>query len=163
DGLNALAAMRDFHRDLRGQVILTPHPGEHGRLAKALGMKADPVDQTKREAAARELAQRLGCVVVLKGHRTVISDGQESFVNETGNVALASGGTGDVLTGVIAGFVAQFFRGAQSKLSLLECARLAVCVHGLAADHWAQRHGNAGMLATDLLAGIPDAMKHVRG
>lgn len=175
DALNCLASLPDFHRDLHAQAVLTPHPGEYKRLASALGIKHDPINPGTREVAAQELARRLGCVVVLKGHHTVISDGVNTHVNSTGNVALASGGTGDVLTGMIAGFIAQFFKaplgtGArqisaqqQGGLSLLDCARLAVHVHGLAADLWAQKHGQAGMLATDLLDEIPAALKLLRG
>jgi len=175
DALNALASLRDFHRDLRAQAVLTPHPGEFNRLAQSLGIHADPVDPAKRDAAAAQLAQRLGCVVVLKGHRTVITDGMNTFVNQTGNVVLATAGTGDVLTGVIAGLIAQFFKAARSvpssqtstkrpgALSLLECARLAAHVHGLAADRWSARHGDAGMLASDLLAEIPDVLAELRG
>jgi ADP-dependent NAD(P)H-hydrate dehydratase len=174
DAINALANLPDFPRDLRAQVVLTPHPGEYKRLADALGIQADPVNPAGRMAAAQSLARRLGCVVVLKGHRTVISDGVDTFVNETGNVALATGGTGDVLTGVIASFIAQFFRpalGSGSKqitsqqrggLTLLQCARLGVHAHGLAADRWALRHGNVGMLATDLLHEIPDVLRSMR-
>lgn len=174
DALNALANLPDFHRDLRAAAVLTPHPGEFKRLAENLRIKADPVDPAKRAAAAQELAQRLGCVVVLKGHQTVISDGLETFENHTGNAALATAGTGDVLTGVIAGFIAQFFKPsldggsrqvtAQQRggLSLLQCARLAVHVHGLAADRWAARHGHAGMLAMDLLNELPDVLGLLR-
>jgi NAD(P)H-hydrate epimerase len=164
DGLNALANLREFHRDFRAQAVLTPHPGEFARLAKALGLKADPVDPDKREHAAAQLAQRLGCVVVLKGHRTIISNGMQTHVNTTGNVVLASAGTGDVLTGIIAGFIAQFFhRSPAGGLSLFDCARLAVHVHGLAADRWASRHGSAGMLASELLNEIPQAIACLRG
>jgi NAD(P)H-hydrate epimerase len=174
DAINCLAALRDFHRDMRGHVVLTPHPGEYRRLADALGLDADATDESSRPSAAQQLAQRLGCVVALKGRHTVISDGLDTFINKTGNVALATGGTGDVLSGVIAGFIAQYFKPAlgggsrqvtakqQGGLSLLECARLGVHVHGLAADSWAERLGNQGMLATDLLAEIPAALKAVR-
>jgi len=139
-----------------------------------LGIKADPADRATRQSAAQEMAQRLGCIIVLKGHQTVISDGMETFVNETGNVALATAGTGDVLAGLIAGFVAQFFKpslgsGARQVtamhrggLTLLDCARLAVHVHGLAGDRWAESCGHAGMLATDLLDEIPGAIAAVR-
>lgn len=174
DALNCLADLPDFHRDLRAQAVLTPHPGEYKRLATALGIKHDPINPGSRETAAQELARRLGCVVVLKGHHTIISDGMNTHINQTGNVALASGGTGDVLTGMIAGIIAQFFKtplgsGArqvsalqQGGLSLMDCARLAVHAHGLAADLWAQAHGDAGMLATDLLSHIPAALKVMR-
>lgn len=162
DGLNALSSLPDFHRDLTARAVLTPHPGEFKRLAAALGLKADPVTPAARPDAAAQLAQRLGCVVVLKGAGTVISDGISTHVNTTGNVALATAGTGDVLTGLLAGLIAQFGRtepGRQPELSLLACARLAVHIHGAAADHWAAGHGNAGMLATDLLEEIPAARK----
>jgi NAD(P)H-hydrate epimerase len=163
------------HRDVRAHLVLTPHPGEYQRLAAALGIRADAVDPKERPAAASQLAQRLGCVVVLKGERTIVSDGVQTWTNHTGNAALATAGTGDVLTGVIAGLVAQFFRahlGAGSRqvtpqqqggLSLLDCARLGVHLHGLAADRWARAHGQAGMLATDLLGEIPAAIAEMRG
>lgn len=169
DALNCLAALHDFHRDVRCSAVLTPHPGEFARLAKVLGMNtpdmnSDAVDPAKRPTAAQELARRLGCVVVLKGHRTVISDGMETHINETGNVALATGGTGDVLAGIIAGFIAQFHntRGVSNQLRLIDCARLAVHAHGLAADHWAKKNGDAGMLATDLLHEIPGVLHGMR-
>jgi hydroxyethylthiazole kinase-like uncharacterized protein yjeF len=159
DALNAMAALRDFHRDLAAPAVLTPHPGEYRRLAGALGIDVDPTDPETRPDAARALAQRLGCVVVLKGAGTVVSDGIEAVVNTTGNVALATAGSGDVLTGVIAGLVAQHHR---NGTSLLECARLGVHLHGLAADRWAERHGDAGMLASDLLDELPGALRDMR-
>ncbi|MHC4949167.1 MAG: NAD(P)H-hydrate dehydratase [Planctomycetota bacterium] len=174
DALNALAALRDFHRDLRADAVLTPHPGEFQRLARALDLDVDPVDPAARPAAAQELARRLGCVVVLKGAATVVTDGLSIHVNATGNAALATAGTGDVLTGVIAGLVAQFHRphlGAgrravtpeqQGGLGLLDCAALGVHLHGLAADLWARRHGHAGLLASDLLDLLPDAVQAYR-
>lgn len=179
DAINCLANLRDFHGDFHCHAVITPHPGEFGRLAKNLGIPATPdggdaVDPAKRPAAAAMLAQRLGCVVVLKGPQSVISDGLNTFTNDTGNVALATAGTGDVLTGVIAGLIAQFSKPAlgntsrqitprqQGGLSLLDCARLGVHIHGLAADRWAAEHGNAGMLATDLLTEIPDTITSLR-
>lgn len=174
DAINCLASLRDFARDLRAHAIFTPHPGEYARLAEALGLSGDPADPSKRPAAAQQLAQRLGCVVVLKGQGTIISDGIEVHANSMGNAALATAGTGDVLTGLIAGLVAQFFKPAlgsgtrqitaaqQGGLNLLECARLGVHLHGQAADQWAAKHGDAGMLAADLLAEIPDAIAALR-
>ena len=173
DGLNALAALPDFQGDFHAPAVLTPHPGEFRRLADNLGIEADPVDPDARPAAAKQMAGRLGCVVVLKGAATVISDGLSTTINESGNVALATAGTGDVLTGIIASFIAQFFKpnlGAGSRqitakqqggLSLLDCARCGVHVHGLAADLWAARHGNTGLLASDLLDLIPEALSHL--
>jgi NAD(P)H-hydrate epimerase len=156
DGLNALAGVRDFAQEIQGPAVLTPHPGEYRRLAAALDLDPEPGDEDEaRCAAARDLAARLGCVVVLKGRGTVVSDGIRTEINATGNVALATAGTGDVLTGVIAGLVAQWL--SRGELDLFECARLGVHVHGLVADRWAGQHGDRGLLATDLIEGLPDA------
>jgi NAD(P)H-hydrate epimerase len=159
DALNALAQVRDFHGDFRRPAILTPHPGEYRRLAAALAIEADPTDPDTRAAAAERLAQRLGCVVCLKGAGTVVSDGQRTWTNTSGNVCLATGGSGDVLAGIIGGLVAQYCDG---ELSLYDCARLGVAVHGRAADRWQERFGDAGMLAGDLLAAIPPVLADLR-
>ncbi len=155
DALNCLAAVPGFQSDFRASAVLTPHPGEYLRLARALGITLDPCDEAQREEATAQLAQRLGCVVVLKGHRTVISDGINTTRNETGSVALATAGTGDVLTGMIAGLIAQFER----QRSVYECARIAVHLHGQAAELWAKQHGNAGMTAMELLEQVPMALR----
>ncbi len=174
DALNALATVPQFDQDFRAPAVLTPHPGEYRRLAEALGLDGDPIDKSRRPAAAEQLAQRLGCVVVLKGAGTVVTDGMQTWINTTGNVALATGGSGDVLTGVIAGLIGQFFKphvgvtdstagpSQSAGLSLFECARLGVYLHGLAADRWADRHGDSGLLATDLLAELPAAQAQLR-
>lgn len=174
DALNALSALRDFHADFHSPAVITPHPGEYRRLATALNLDTDLADDSQRHSAAETLAQKLGCVVVLKGAGTVVSDGVNTWINPSGGPALATAGTGDVLTGVIAGFVAQFFKrslGARSVsisaeqqggLSLYDCARLGVYVHGRAADLWAAGHGDAGMLATDLLELIPATLSELR-
>lgn len=162
DALNALSNVPEFDGDLKAPCILTPHPGEYRRLAERLGLKHDPIDPKKRLDAAAAMAQRLGSVVVLKGHGTIISDGINTYKEEAGNVALATGGTGDVLTGVIAGFVAQFHAGG-SGMSLLDCARWAVHIHGRAADLWAEKHGDAGLLAKELADLLPAAIQNARG
>lgn len=162
DAINALAAVPNFFEELAAPAICTPHPGEYRRIASSVGIDIDPIDESSRLEAARQLAQRLGCVVVLKGAGTVITDGIEASVNSTGNVALATAGTGDVLTGVIAGLVSQFFAGESTSLSLYDCARLGVHIHGLSADHWAKRCGESGLLANDLLEEIPLVMDGIR-
>jgi ADP-dependent NAD(P)H-hydrate dehydratase len=174
DGLNTLAAVPEFQRDFRATAVLTPHPGEFRRLASAVGIDADPVDPDRRVAAASQLASRLGCIVVLKGAGTVISDGINVHVNTTGNVALATAGTGDVLTGIIAGLIAQHFKPnlgvgsrqvtaeQQGGLSLYDCARLGVHLHGLAADLWRAEHLDVGLTAADLVDLIPAALKVMR-
>jgi NAD(P)H-hydrate epimerase len=129
--------------------VLTPHPGEFGRL---IGRKTFPADE--RETLARDFAQRTGAVVVLKGHRTVISDGKQVATNATGNPGMATGGTGDVLTGIVTALLCQ-------KLSPYDAARLAAHVHGLAGDLAASELGEVGMIASDLLKYLPNAWQLV--
>jgi NAD(P)H-hydrate epimerase len=163
DALNALAASVDFHRDLRARAVLTPHPGEFARLAAALGLELDAVEPAAREGSASTLAARLGCVVALKGANTVVSDGHRVWTCEAVEPALATGGSGDALSGVIAGLAAQFARrGSVPALDLLEVTRLAVQLHADSASRWARLHGHAGMLAQEIADGIPDAMAALR-
>lgn len=137
DGLNAIAGLdRPFDADC-GPRILTPHPGEMSRLMHVTG---------DRIADARTLAARWNCCVVLKGHRTVIAYGNgEVWINPTGTPALAKAGSGDILTGVVAGLVAQFPK--QWELAV----RCAVFLHGRAGQLAAREHGEKGVIATDLL------------
>jgi NAD(P)H-hydrate epimerase len=154
DGLNLLANPREIEtaRQRRGPLVLTPHPGEYRRLAEPLRITLDPTDPDQRVDAAAALAHRLNAVVLLKGRHTVISDGQTYAINRTGNPALATAGSGDVLTGLLAAMLAQ-------DMPPLDAAILAAYAHGLAADQWTQRHGRpAGMLATDLADGLPAAL-----
>jgi NAD(P)H-hydrate epimerase len=140
-------------------MVLTPHPGEYARIAASLRIDADPIDPVARPHAAERLAQRLGCVVVLKGHGTVVSDGHRTWTCGHGNDALAVGGSGDVLAGVVAGLLAAHGR----ALGLYDCARLAVEAHAIAGERWARRAGGtAGMLAAELAAEIPAALGAMR-
>ena len=148
DGINNLAGATAGLKDAAGPRILTPHPGEMARL---VGLTTPEV-QARRLDLARETAAQLGVTLVLKGAQTVVAtpDGRAS-VNSTGNPALASGGTGDVLTGLIGGFLAQ-------GLAPWDAARLGVYLHGLAADFFVSRHGQRGMIAGDLLAVWPQML-----
>lgn len=160
--------------ELRAPAILTPHPGEFRRIATAVGVPEDPGSSAdERVAAAEALARRLGTIVVLKGSGTVVSDGIRTAINNSGGSQLATGGTGDVLAGLIGGLVAAHFRPAPipamrrpDDLDLFDLARIAVHVHGRAADAWASAHGGrplaAGMLAGELADEIPRAMAAVR-
>lgn len=174
DALNNLAEVPELSRDFLAAAVLTPHPGEFKRLAEALRLSGDPTGPASRPTAAASLAQRLGCIVVLKGSGTVVSDGQRTWVNTTGNAALATAGTGDVLSGLIAGLIAQFVkvdgfdgparRPTAKPLGLYDAARLAVAAHGLAAEAWVKRHrADAGLLAMELAEGIPAALQSFRG
>ncbi|MEE2682284.1 MAG: NAD(P)H-hydrate dehydratase [Planctomycetota bacterium] len=151
DALNLLARTTDLQADLRAPSILTPHPGEFARLAGSLGIDPNPGSSEERIDAARQLAARLGVVVVLKGPGTVVSDGIRVYVNPTGNPGLATGGSGDVLTGLCAGFLSQF----HTQRDLFECACMAVWVHGHAADLIASERGTPRLLARELLDAIP--------
>lgn len=178
DALNALAEMPEVQRDFRASAVITPHPGEYRRLAAALGVEGDPVDPARRPLACEMLAQRLGCVVVLKGASSVVSDGHRTWVH-TGagaeNSAMATAGTGDVLTGVIAGLVAQHYKapimaGERTMtserlggLSLFDCARLGVVAHAAAGLRWRAESGaSAGLIAEDLVHVLPLALEDMR-
>jgi NAD(P)H-hydrate epimerase len=134
---------------------MTPHPGEFKRLATALGIARSGTDPDQRPNAAGELARAHKAIVVLKGHRTIVSDGERVYVNTTGNPALAAAGSGDVLTGLIAALIAQ-------KVEPFDAAVLGVYLHGLAADLWAAEHGKSGMLARELAERLPDAFEQHR-
>jgi NAD(P)H-hydrate epimerase len=158
DGLNLLA--RAGHtRPLPGPaLVMTPHPGEFARLAAPLGITESPTDLQTRPAAGLKLALAHQNVVVLKGRQTVVCDGRgepKLYLNKTGNPALATAGSGDVLTGVIAALMAQ-------GLDRFDAAVLGVHLHGLAGDLWAERYGPSGLTARDLAGLIPEAMQRHR-
>jgi hydroxyethylthiazole kinase-like uncharacterized protein yjeF len=149
DGINALVNRLDALKRARAPLILTPHPGEMGRLVKC---SAEEV-QNKRLSLVQSFSEQYGVTLVLKGARTLVGGhGGRLAINSTGNPGLASGGTGDVLTGLIAGFLAQ-------GLSPFDAACAGVYCHGKAADRLARRWGDRGMLATDLLPEIPVILK----
>lgn len=157
DALNCLAAMQGRYAEslLKGRsvpAVLTPHPGEAARLLATASAKI----QADRAAAAARLAARFRSVCLLKGHRTVVTDGKTASLNPTGNPGMAKGGMGDVLTGLIGGFLAQ-------GLAPLDAARLGAFAHGLAGDLAAGETGQAALLARDLAAALPAALKRIEG
>jgi NAD(P)H-hydrate epimerase len=156
DGLNLLAspALAD-NLMFDPSVVLTPHPGEFRRLAETFVGRGDTTDPAERPAAAAALARRLGAVVVLKSDATVVTDGQRGYINRSGNPALATAGSGDVLTGVIAGLIAQGMAG-------FDAAVLGVYLHGRAADFWAVHYGPSGLTAQDLARLLPKAFQEQR-
>lgn len=170
DGLNNLAQVREFASDLRAPLVMTPHPGELRRLVAALAMPElsnDP-SQGEHQDAAVQLAARLGCVVVLKSATTIITDGVNVHTHRAPNPVLATGGTGDVLTGMIASLIAQYWsdssesRCTEHELSLVDLARWAVYIHAQAAQRWADQHGSGGMFAIELCDQIPLIMNQIR-
>ena len=148
DGLNTLAAAERWEASWPHQVVLTPHPGELKRFVRGLKIDTDLED---RERAATDLALRTGTAVVLKGAGTVVSDGERIYVNPTGNSGMATGGTGDVLTGIIAALLGQ-------QMSRIDAAVLGVYLHGLAGDIAAEELGRLSLMAWDLLDFIPEAI-----
>ena len=148
DGLNALSARPEILAHPGGPRILTPHAGEFARL---LGVDRVPADQ--QQARAVEFAARFGVVLVLKGHRTLITDGRCEAINPTGNPGMATGGTGNVLTGLITALACQ-------HLSPFDAARLGVYLHGLAGDLAAEELGQESLIAADLIRYLPAAFNH---
>lgn len=162
DGLNALAEEPDTVTGKRGAhnqlLVLTPHPGEAARL---LGCSIPDVE-TDRRGAAQELAGRYSAVVLLKGHRTLIAspDGM-LLVNVTGNPGLATGGAGDVLTGIVGGLLGQALARCNGALKRSDAAwvvALAAHLHGRAADLAVEETGRAALVAGDVIRGLPDAL-----
>jgi ADP-dependent NAD(P)H-hydrate dehydratase / NAD(P)H-hydrate epimerase len=149
DGLNILAGHTEILKDIDTPMVLTPHPGEMARL---IGTTSADV-QNNRIKCVRDFAEKFNVHIVLKGAGTLVAhpDGRV-FINPTGNPGMASGGMGDVLTGIIAGFMAQ---GHSIELS----AHAGVYLHGAAADSLAKNKGPFGYLATDVMNNLPDAIK----
>lgn len=161
DGINAFVPPAEPLKNEAGQpVVITPHPGEMARL---IGKKISDVQKNRLETA-RHCAATLRCYVVLKGFQTVIATPEgELYINNTGNPGMATGGTGDILSGIMGRFVAgwknQSTRDRHAKLSDFVCA--AVYLHGLAGDLAAEKEGMESLIATDLLKYLPDAFKRV--
>lgn len=163
DALTALAATPDFARDFRAAAVLTPHPGEHKRLASALSLPLAGEDDASRRTACESLARRIGCVVVLKGAGTVVSDGQNTWKCGHGRPCLATAGTGDVLSGLLGGLIAQHGRPmSRPRLSLFELACIGVQAHAMAGELWSKEHGDAGLVASELAALLPRVLEELR-
>lgn len=144
DGINVLQAHKDLLRGRKYPTILTPHEGEFLRFGGTIG--------EDRIASAAYFSREWNSILVLKGHRTCITDGETCYVNETGNPGMAVGGSGDVLAGMITSLLGQ-------GLKPLEAAACAVWLHGAAGDLCAEEIGQYGMLPTDLLTRIPRLIK----
>lgn len=140
DGINALSGHMDVVRGAGCPIVLTPHDGEFARLGGDLS--AD------RLAAARALSERAGATVLLKGYRTIVADGTRLRVNPTGNPGMATGGSGDVLAGVIAALLGQ-------GLDAFDAAWVGAWLHGAAGDLCAREIGQYGMLPSDIIAALP--------
>ena len=144
DGINLLAKHMDILRERHAPTILTPHAGEFARIGG--NNEADRVAETER------FAKEYGCILLLKGHETVISDGVESYVNQTGNPGMAVGGSGDVLSGIIVSLLGQ-------GIAPLKAAACGAWLHGKAGDICAEVIGQYGMLPTDMVEVLPRLLK----
>ena len=159
DGLNNLAALADWPALVNGPLVLTPHPGEMSRLTGAStgGIQSDrpraAVEAVRRWSEGRATEAPLVCV--LKGAGTVVTDGRRLYVNTTGNPGMATGGSGDVLTGLIAALIGQ-------GLDPFDAAVLGVYLHGDAGDAFASRACDVALIATDLIDELPAAFRRRR-
>jgi NAD(P)H-hydrate epimerase len=152
DGLTAFVGHVDKLAATAAPRLITPHPGEFARLVHA-DIKTV---QAQRQALAVEFASEHDLIVVLKGHNTLVTDGKRVYQNATGNPGMATGGTGDVLTGVIAALIGQ-------GLEPFDAAQLGVHVHGLAGDLARDQIGEVSLIATDLLDFLPAALRQILG
>ncbi|NOX56132.1 MAG: NAD(P)H-hydrate dehydratase [Planctomycetes bacterium] len=151
DGLNGLAERKDVLKKAAGPRVLTPHPGEFARL---IGTDVRTI-QSQREELAVRFAAEYGVVMVLKGHGTVVTDGDRVAVNPTGNAGMATGGSGDVLTGLVAALLGQ-------GMSAFEAAQMGVYVHGLAGDLAAKELSQTALIASDLPRFLGHAWKEIQ-
>jgi len=151
DGLNALAGHADILKEAMAPIILTPHPGEMARLVNTTPREI----QKDRITSARHFSRQFNVHLILKGARTVIAHPDGSvFINPTGNSGMASGGMGDVLTGMIAGLLTQGYSPESS-------AHLGVYLHGSGADYLAENKGPVGFLASEVMNRIPEEIKRI--
>ena len=148
DGLNILAGHLDWLQGVKHPVVLTPHLGEMARLT---GLSIEEI-KLGRLSVAKEFAKKHHVILVLKDARTIITDGKLTFINDTGNSGMATGGSGDVLTGIITGLLAQ-------HMEPLRAAAFGVYLHALAGDQASKQKGEAGMLSGDLLESLPIVWK----
>jgi hydroxyethylthiazole kinase-like uncharacterized protein yjeF len=163
DGLNAFDGRTDELSGKGRVLVITPHPGEMARLC---GCTIANV-QKDRLGVARRFAREHDLIVVLKGHRTlVVQPDGEAWVNTTGNPGMSTGGTGDILTGMVAGFIAQNTTAQNATAQKTKDALRAVCaavhLHGLAGDVMRESVGEHSMVATDLLTGLPQAFRRAQ-
>ena len=152
DALNILSKQPEFPKDTKAKAVLTPHPGEMKRLCKLLNRPAEvPTDDAGRIELAAAAANAFKQIIVLKGGRTVVTDGTRVYVNHTGDSSLSKAGTGDILTGLTASLIGQ-------KMDPFDAACCAVHLHGRAGEIAGKRLGMRCVLAHDVVASLPEAV-----
>jgi holo-[acyl-carrier-protein] synthase len=148
DGLNCISDEPEILRKRKGLTVITPHVGEMSRLT---GIESSIINGN-REEIARSFSESYQVITVLKGSKTVVADGDSIYINNTGNPGMATAGAGDVLTGIIGSFIGQ-------GMDMKDASRIGVYIHGIAGDIAAQKYGEYGMIATNLLEFLPHAVK----
>lgn len=155
DALNILSADKKLFDKIPSGSILTPHPKEFDRFFPPTGREdGKPQDDVERTLIALKKAKELNCIIVLKGHQTLIATPTQSFLNSTGNAGLAKGGSGDALTGMITSFLAQGYEPQQAAV-------LGVYLHGLAADLTLKNQSMESMLITDVISNLGLAFREL--
>jgi ADP-dependent NAD(P)H-hydrate dehydratase / NAD(P)H-hydrate epimerase len=149
DGLNSFDGHADLLRKHKGPLVITPHDKEFQRL---FGQSV-PRRESEKMALAKKISKEYQLVLVLKGHRSLVIEGDRVYINLSGNPAMAKGGTGDVLAGIISSFIAQ-------GLDLFQAAVWGVYFHGKAGDKAAKKKGELSVLASDLIRHLPQALKN---
>ena len=160
DALNNIAENHQLAELVHSKCIMTPHPKEYQRLALSYGLRDVHATDANQAEAAQKLSALFGCTVVLKGATTVVANEGDTWVLNEQNPVLATGGSGDALSGIIAGLLAQFSQNGQ--LNEFDCAQLGVTIHSNAASAWAQQHGDSGLLIHELLDLIPEVIMKLR-
>jgi len=151
DALNNLAGQTEVLGQLQRPVVITPHPGEFSRLT---GRDTKEIQGDRETHAVGFAASARNLTLVLKGAETIVTDGQRVYTNTTGNPGMATGGSGDVLTGVIAALIAQ-------RMDPFDAACLGVYAHGLAGDVARDNNGVVGLIAGDIVDALADAWQHL--
>jgi NAD(P)H-hydrate epimerase len=151
DALNYLSSLGKWPKSFAARAVLTPHPGEMKRLMKLIGRSEVPEDGKGGISLAAAAAKAFGQVIVLKGHRTVVTDAEKVYVNHTGDSSLSKAGAGDVLSGMLASLIGQ-------GMAPFDAACAAVHLHGRAGQIAGKRLGRRSVLARDVIAAISDAL-----
>ena len=155
DGLNALSDKVNVLHKIKRHAVLTPHPGEMSRLAglgSAKNVQKDRLNTASQfvQSIQKKLNNERRLILVLKGDKTIVADSDKVYVNRTGNPGMATAGTGDVLTGIIASLIGQGY-------DVFDASQLGVYIHGLAGDIAANKKGEPSMIASDIIEYLPDA------
>ena len=160
DGLNLLAMEKRWPRAFHARAVLTPHPGEMKRLAKLFGRSEVPSDEPGRIDIATLAANSFGQTIVLKGHRTVVTDGKRVYVNRTGDSTLSKAGTGDVLSGIIGSLLGQRGQGGKGRQGMepFDAACAGVHIHGRAGELAGKKLGMRCALAREIIDEVPTAV-----